>query len=115
MTEAEIEFEKSLLRDSSTPDHGAANRHAFLDQERTELRSLRITPRAVTALTDDWAREFGEFEHDRYEMIVIAGENRSWLLFNPDTRLFSLANGELDGRLFLVGFASDDALAEWRG
>lgn len=108
-------FEASLQSESATPDFGADDREAFLIDQRNKLRSLAIPPRAVTAKPLEWAKSHGEFADSTYKMIAIAGENGHWLLYDPDTEMFSLANGTLDGELGLVGFRSTDALAEWCG
>ena len=109
------ELEESLSRGSATPDHGAPDREKFLETERSALRGLVISPREVVAHTIDWVREHGEFDLESYTMVAVAGKDRSWLLFDPSTKEFSLAEGEIEGKLYLVGFKSRDALAEWRG
>jgi len=50
-------------------------------------------------------------------MIAIARDNDMWLLLDPDSGFFYKAFA-LEGdstKIFLLGFYSDDALAEWRG
>lgn len=106
---------KSLSQDSSTPDFGAENREDFLKAARDELRAVMIEPVPVTAFTTEWVRTYAELSEGSYEMLAVAGAGDFWLLYDPDTGLFSLANGSLEGKLVLVGFHSEDALAEWRG
>jgi hypothetical protein len=108
-------LDASLAQDSSTPSLGAKDRDSFLDAEREKLRLLAIAPKKVCATTSEWARTHGEFPLKTYEMVAIAGQESSWLLFDPATKLFSLAHGSIDGELELVGFRSGDALTEWRG
>lgn len=105
----------SFARPQSTPDCGAEDRDAFLKKEQRNLLELVIEPKKITATTSEWARQYGVLRAVDYEMYAIAGTGEHWLLYDPETRLFSLAEGRLDDRLVLVGWASDDALAEWKG
>ena len=105
----------SLSRDSSTPDYGAPDREAFLSVKRRELEARAIEPVPVTAVTSQWAREHGEFPGESYEMVAVASEGNTWLLYDLEEEAFSLANLDDSGRLVLVGHRSRDALAEWCG
>lgn len=108
-------FEASLAAGSSTPDYGAEDREAFLNGQRDVLRGLAIQPAVVIARPSGWAKAHGEFREASYEMIAVAGTGVRWLLFDPTSGMFSLAEGSLDGELELIGFRSKDALAEWNG
>ncbi|WP_156042943.1 hypothetical protein [Marinobacterium lacunae] len=110
-----VAFYESLNRDSSAPDNGVEDRQAFLDVARDELRSMVIEPIVVTAFSSEWARNYGEFEKESYEMIAVAAKGNSWLLYEPTSQMFSLARRNSVGKLILIGFRSDDALAEWLG
>ncbi len=109
------DLDASLRRDSATPTIGHDDREAFLSEEREKLRALVIDPVPVKVQTNEWVREYAEFNGDSYEMLAIAGRGNNWLLYDPSNRLFSLGSGALADSLTLVGFRSDDALAEWRG
>ena len=106
---------ESFSKGSSTPINGAKNRDEFIKSENERLLELVIEPTPVIAQTGEWVKKYGEFDKDKYEMIAIAGRGDNWLLYNPETKMFSLSYGELNGKITLIGFASDDALAEWRG
>jgi hypothetical protein len=106
---------ESFSKGTSSPFVGVENREERVRLENEKLLDLIIEPVKVTARTNEWVRKFGEFSGEKYEMYVIAGKDQDWLLFNTDTECFSLAKGKLDEDLILIGFASDDALAEWRG
>ena len=79
------------------------------------VRRSRQKRKEVAATTSEWARRYGQLSEVDYEMYAIAGTGEHWLLYDSETRLFSLAQGRPDDRLVLVGFASEDALAEWKG
>jgi hypothetical protein len=74
-----------------------------------------IHPVPVIAKTSDWARKYAALKEPSYEMFAIAGKDRSWLLFDPNTKKFALASGTIEDGLELIGHSSDDALTEWRG
>ncbi len=114
--EAIAKLEESFAMPSSTPGGGEGeSREQFLTKERKTLLSLVIEPKPVNAKAGEWVRKYGTFQNEQYKMIAIAGFGKHWLLFNPENNEFALAEGELDGELNLVGFSSNDALAEWRG
>ena len=84
--------------------------------ERDKLLRLVIEPTKVKAVPSDWARSYAVLRNDSYDMFAIAGKGQSWLLFDPCTEEYALANGDpKSGILELIGFSSKDALAEWRG
>lgn len=106
---------ESFKNGTSSPFVGVENWDDCVRIENEKLLSLAIEPIKVTAHTNEWVRKHGEFPGEKYEMYVIAGKEPDWLLFNPETECFSLAKGKISEKLILIGFASDDALAEWRG
>ena len=108
-------FEASLRRQSSTPDYGASSREDYLAKEVEKLRGLATEPRSVRACARGWAADHGDFAAGEYEMVVVAGEGSSWLLYDEESDAFCQARGDLEGELQLVGFRSKDALAEWLG
>ena len=106
---------ESFSKGTSSPFVGVENRAECVRIENEKLLNLAIDPVKVTAYTNEWVRKHGEFPAERYEMYAIAGKELGWLLLNPETECFSLAEGNISEKLILIGFASDDALAEWRG
>ena len=113
-------LESSLAQDSATPDFGASDRIAYLNEQRAKLRALVIEPVPVVAHAGPWAQEHCGLSAEPYHMLAVAYSpegSGQCLLYNPVTRLFSLAYGHVtdqDG-VDLVGYSSDDALAEWLG
>ena len=110
----------SLAADSSTPSMGRSDRAAYLREKRAELLACVVEPVAVTAHAGEWAQQYCGLSADPYPMVAVAyadGKVGHCLLYNPQTGLFSLAYGHLDGAaaLDLVGYSSADALAEWLG
>lgn len=106
---------ESFTKGTSSPFPGVENRDEHVKIENEKLLYLAIEPVRIIAHTDEWVRKYGEFPDEKYEMYVIAGKDPDWLLFNPETNCFSLAKGKINEKLVLIGYASDDALAEWRG
>ena len=112
---ATASLEVSCRKGSSTPDFGAADRLEYLQAEQSQLLTLVIDPIAVMARTSEWAKSHADLQNPEYAMAAIAGVGESWLLYDTDTQLFSLACGSPASGLELVGFASTDALFEWKG
>ena len=114
--EALARLDQSFAQPSATPDHGVVDRESFLKAERAKLRALVIDPIAVVAVPSDWAKRYSDLRGERYEMYAVAGDGKQWLLFDPRTENFSQATGDIrSGAVELTGWASRDALAEWRG
>jgi hypothetical protein len=109
--------EESLARPSSTPNIGDLSRDDFLEREREELRRCLIEPFQVTARPDDWAMKHAGFQDRAYDLVAVARSGTRWLLYDPPSQAFYKARGESEGRgsVVLLGFYSNDALAEWNG
>jgi len=115
--EARAIVEASLSRPTSTPNTSDLPEAVFLDAEKAKLRSKLIEPFEVVAKPGTWAVEHCGFEKRGYHMLAFAREGTTWLLYEPSSKNFYKAwstEGE-KLELFLLGFYSNDALAEWRG
>lgn len=110
----------ALLRQSfrsptSTPHVSAPDREAYISANQDLLIGHAIEPELVEAHTTQWVREFTDFTLDSYEFLRIALDGDRELLYSEATKEFSLAIRNKDGKLYLVGYSSTDALAEWLG
>jgi hypothetical protein len=115
-SEARRVVEESLSRPSSTPDYGDADRDSFLEHERNGLRACLIEPIAVRAQASRWAIEHTGLADRPYDLIAVAKSGSCWLLYDPAlAEFYKASEGQADGMLWLVGFRSRDALAEWNG
>src|SRR5262245_26896150 len=95
----------------SPPDR---DRDEFLNERRSDLVRSLVEPYRVSVTPDRSARTFGEWEDRPYTMFVVAkGEMNSVLLVNSETGCFSLGSVDAAGTAYLLGFSSNDALAEW--
>jgi hypothetical protein len=95
----------------SPPDR---DRDVFLNERRADLVKSLVEPYPVSVTPDPSARTFEEWEDRPYTMFVVAkGERNSVLLVNSETGWFSLGSVDAAGTVYLLGFSSNDALAEW--
>ena len=111
-------LEESLSKDSCTPNTSQKERSAFLAEERERLRSFAIDPVEVTATPGSMALEHSYLENRVYSLVAVARHKDRWLLCDPNRGDFLLAWSSGAGNAFklhLLGFRSDDALAEWLG
>lgn len=107
----------SLLKESfshptSTPNVGREDRERYIRDNQEFLIEHVVEPVAVEVYTTEWTREFTA---DSYEMLCIAKSENDELLYDEKNKTFSLAIRNDKGTLYLVGYASSDALAEWLG
>jgi hypothetical protein len=108
-------LEESFLRPTSTPNIGTENREQYIKENQKYLIEHSIEPVMVEAFTSQWAKDFTDFTNESYQMLCIAKSERRELLYDEDNKTFSLAVRNEKGKLYLVGYASTDALAEWLG
>src|SRR5262245_39333693 len=95
----------------SPPDR---DRGEFLIERRSNLVKSLVEPYRISVTPDRSAREFGEWEDRPYTMFVVAkGEENTVLLLNSENGSFSLGSVDAKGTVYLLGFSSNDALAEW--
>ena len=73
-----------------------------------------IAPVPATVVGENFA--YGVKESLRNQIVfAIARSEYNWLLYVPALGVFSLAFGEDPEKLTILGFATNDALAEWLG
>ncbi|MCP1604742.1 hypothetical protein [Pseudomonas citronellolis] len=108
-------LKESFAHPTSTPNIGEGGRDEYISKNQEYLIEHAIEPVAVEVYTTEWTREFTEFTADSYEMLCIAKSENDELLYDEKNKTFSLAIRNDKGTLYLVGYASSDALAEWLG
>lgn len=111
-------LEASLRRPSATPTLEPTDSETYQEKKRAELRRHIITPRLVRAASSKWAKQYAGGTDAVRTMIAIAQrDGKQCLLYDPESKEFSLAMGDIaqDVPLELLGFSSDDALGEWLG
>jgi hypothetical protein len=112
--EAISAIRESLSRGSSTPCTWREDRDAYIKEKSDELYKDVIEPIPVTVGGE--AFDYGTYsELQGKEIFCIARSGNNWLLYIPELGHFSLAFGENQGSLNILGFSSEDALAEWLG
>jgi hypothetical protein len=76
-----------------------------------------VEPVEVDAVASDWAQQYCGQPDTVRKLVALARSEDKWLLYDHEKDEFSLAYGEVlpGSALSLLGFASDDALAEWLG
>ncbi|MGI8981870.1 MAG: hypothetical protein ACR2FY_21780 [Pirellulaceae bacterium] len=94
----------------SPPDR---ERDEFLNERRSDLVKSLVEPYWVSVSPDRSARTFGEWEDRPYTMLVVAKTENTVLLLNSENSSFSLGSVDAEGTVYLLGFSSNDALAEW--
>jgi len=94
-----------------SPPH--ADRDAYLDSKRAELRAARVVPYAVTFHPGEEAALLGPWEDREYTLFVVARSGPDVLLFDPGTLRFTLGLVDAADRYAVTGYSSGDALAEW--
>jgi hypothetical protein len=89
----------------------------FLREKEHELKSSVVEPYKVEIVPDSTTCKFGDWEERPYEMFVLAKlKNKNGydaLLINTETGLFSFGWINENGKVGILGYASDSALAEW--
>ena len=111
-----LALEASLSSPSSTPCTWASDQEAYINEQKASLRASLISPRTVLAVGSVWAQKYAEADDQEREFVALASSGESWLLYCPRTGQFTKAFGSPDSRvLSLLGFSSEDALAEWLG
>lgn len=112
--DASIAIERSLNKESSTPTLGTDDRDAYIREKASELRKALIEPVSVGIVGESY--EYGaKKDLEQTALFGVARQGSNWLVYSPELDLFSLAFGTDAMELSILGFASDDALAEWLG
>lgn len=104
----------SISRGSCTPCTWRADRDAYISEKSSELLGFVIDPVPVRIASEIY--NYGAKEQlAKSALFAIANSSQKWLLYAPDTDQFSLAFGSSPEALEILGFSSNDALAEWLG
>jgi hypothetical protein len=112
--EARLAIERSLAKESATPTLGPDDRATYIRIKADELRDALIEPRPACIVSESF--EYGAKEDfEQTKLFAIAHQGENWLVYSPERDVFSLAFGIDPMALSMLGFASDDALAEWLG
>jgi hypothetical protein len=89
----------------------------FLRENEHELKASVVEPYKVNIVRDSTICKFGDWEERPYETFVLAKLSHKngydALLVNTETGLFSLGWINKDGKVGILGHASDSALVEW--
>jgi hypothetical protein len=107
-------IESSIRRGSATPCTWASDRDAYIAQKSSELLDAVIEPVAVSVTGELFHYGVMESLQDK-RVYAIAKSETNWLLYVPELEVFSLAIGETPTQLSILGFSTNDALAEWLG
>lgn len=112
--DARAAIDRSLARGSATPATWVEDRRTYIEERSAELQAALIEPIRVFVVGESFSYGVKK-QLDGTELFAIARRDDHWLLYSPQFELFSLAFGADEKDLSIVGFASDDALAEWLG
>ncbi|WP_275628386.1 hypothetical protein [Pseudomonas sp. 273] len=115
ISEVILLLKESFSHPTSTPNVGREDRERYIRDNQECLIEHVVEPVAVEAYTAEWTREFTGFTADSYEMLCIAKSKNEELLYDERNKTFSLAIRNDRGKLYIIGYASSDALAEWLG
>ncbi|MFC3531760.1 hypothetical protein ACFOLG_06130 [Vogesella facilis] len=112
--QAFIVLNTSFSRGSATWCAPGCDRTAYLAEKSQQLLACVIDPREVTIQGEMF--HYGiQQQLNQTPLYAIAQYGENWLLYSPGQHVFSLAFGVSTAKLTVLGFASDDALAEWLG
>lgn len=100
-------------RDSSAWSPPHRDRDHYLDGKRAELVASLVEPFSIEMHPGEDAALLGHWEDREYMLFIVAKHDCDVLLFNPETRLFSLGLFTASGTCVVTGYSSPDALAEW--
>ncbi|WP_293387760.1 hypothetical protein [Nevskia sp.] len=85
-----------------------------MTEQSQKLIDAVVEPVRVSIVEETFSYGVAE-KLKRMEVFAVARSENSWLLYAPEAGVFSLAFGLAPDSLRILGFASDDALAEWLG
>lgn len=107
---------QSFSRPSATPCTWRDDRDAYISEQQDALRANQIDPIRVKAVAlEHYQQYFGADDVVR-DYFAIARHGDDWLLYSPESGEFAKGFGsDASGPLGLLGFSSNDALAEWLG
>lgn len=99
---------------TSSPFVGANHREAEIDKCLEQLKSCLIAPIPVQVVAAYYPQENCEFV-DKEDVLAIAQSSEEYLLYSTSAKLFSKAWKTGDNQFTILGFSTDDVIAEWRG
>ena len=107
-------IKNSVAKGSCTPNTSELEREEYIAERTEELMDSVIEPLGV--VVEKEIHHHGTLEEmSGKKSLVIARTKDHWLVYVPETGNFSLAFGGNEDALTILGFSSDDALAEWLG
>ncbi|TMO58315.1 hypothetical protein [Pseudoalteromonas phenolica] len=104
----------SRAKGTSSPFVGALDREAEIDKTLVQLESCLVQPFTVEVVAAYHPQEGCEFIN-KPNVVVIAEANKEYLLYSISTKLFAKAWRTGENQFTLLGFSTDDVIAEWRG
>ncbi|MFT2092153.1 hypothetical protein [Paraglaciecola sp. 2405UD69-4] len=104
----------SRTNGTSSPFVGALDREAEIDKSLAQLESCLITPVSVQVEAAYHPQEDCEFIN-KQNVVAIAQCNEEYLLYATRAKLFAKAWKTGENQFTILGFSTDDVIAEWRG
>ena len=104
----------SREKGTSSPFVGASDREAAIDQSLVQLESCLIEPFPVQVVGAYHPQEGCEFIN-KQDVLAIARSNEEYLLYSARAKLFAKAWNTGENQFTILGFSTDDVIAEWRG
>ena len=104
----------SIAKGTGSPFVGVEDRDAAVEEAGRNLLSDVIEPYQVRVTS----ASFPEYDFEQFSscsVYAIAGQADHLLLYCPSSGKFALGWGEDHQEIQMLGFATGDALAEWRG
>src|SRR5687767_10568340 len=107
MTKAEAirAIKESLARGSSTPFTWAANREAYIAEQSAQLLQSVFDP-VLVSISGETHNYGVKDQLTSHPVFGIARREGHWLLYSPELHTFSLAFGNDEKALIILGFAS---------
>jgi len=104
----------SRSKGTSSPFAGVQDREAEIDKCLEQLQSCLISPISVQVVAAYHPQEDCEFIN-KQDVVAIAKGNGEYLLYSTSVKLFAKAWKMGDNQFTILGFSTDDVIAEWRG
>ena len=104
----------SRAKGTSSPFVGALDREAEIDTTMVQLESCLVRPFSVEVVGAYYPQDSCEFIK-KQNVIAIAEENKQYLLYSIKAKLFAKAWKTGENQFTILGFSTEDVIAEWRG
>lgn len=101
-------------RGTSSPFVDVSDREAEIDKSLEQLESCLFSPFSVDVVSAYYPQEDCEFIN-KPGVIAIAEANGEYLLYSIRAKLFAKAWKTGENQYTILGFSTDDVIAEWRG